>query len=95
MHFALDLPLTQVKDFAFNISLGANSIVQHRENPRLLMSSTPYDISALVDKINATSKDLGKDTGEARRQCLDSARLLSFALETPVESILRNVWAEV
>lgn len=59
------------------------------------MASTPYDIPALVDKINGTSKDLGKDTGEARRQCLDGARSLIFALETPVESILRNVWAEV
>lgn len=59
------------------------------------MSTTPYDIPALVEKINITSNDLGKDTGEARRQCLDAARSLSFALETPVESILRNVWAEV
>lgn len=59
------------------------------------MSSTPYDIPALVKKINTTSKDLGKDTGEARRQCLDAARLLSFALETPVESISRHAWAEV
>lgn len=59
------------------------------------MSSTPYDIPLLVKKINTTSNDLGKDTGEARRQCLDAARSLIFALETPVESILRNVWAEV
>lgn len=59
------------------------------------MSSTPYDIPALVDKINGTSIDLGRDTGEARRQCLDATRSLSFALETPVESILRTVWAEV
>ena len=59
------------------------------------MSSTPYDIPALVDKISATSKDLGKGTEEARRQCLDAARSLTFALETPNESILRHVWAEV
>ncbi|CAF9930697.1 hypothetical protein IMSHALPRED_008255 [Imshaugia aleurites] len=58
------------------------------------MSSTPYDVPALVKKINTTSNDLDKDTGEARRQCLDAARSLIFALETPVESILRNVWAE-
>ncbi|CAD6587022.1 MAG: hypothetical protein ASARMPREDX12_002571 [Alectoria sarmentosa] len=58
------------------------------------MSSTPYNIPALVKKINATSKDLAKDTGDARRQCLDAARSLTFALETPVESILRNAWAE-
>lgn len=59
------------------------------------MSSTPYDIATLIQKINSTSKGLGKDTGEARRQCLDTVRSLTFALETPVESILRNVWAEV
>ena len=58
------------------------------------MSYTPYDIPNLVNKINTTSSDLGV-TAEARRQCLDAARSLVFALETPVESILRNVWAEV
>lgn len=58
------------------------------------MSSTPYDIPALVEKIITTSSDLGKH-GEARQQCLEAARSLCFALETPVESILRNVWAEV
>ena len=59
------------------------------------MSSTPYDIPALVKKINSASNDLGKDNGEARRQCLDAARSLSFALETPAESISRIGWAEV
>ncbi len=32
-----------------------------------IMSSTPYDIPTLVEKINTTSNDLGKDSGEARR----------------------------
>ena len=59
------------------------------------MSSTPYDIPALVEKISTTSKNLGKDSGEARRQCLDAARSLTVALETPIESILRTAWAEV
>ena len=59
------------------------------------MSSTPYNIPALVQKINATSNKLGKDAGEARQQCLDAARSLCFALETPIEAILRHVWAEV
>ncbi len=60
------------------------------------MSSTPFDIPATIKRINTTSNDLGKDTtGAARRQCLDAVRLLSFALETPVESILRYAWAEV
>ena len=59
------------------------------------MSSTPYDIPALVRKINIGSKILGERTGEARRMCLDAARSLTFALETPIESILRTAWAEV
>lgn len=59
------------------------------------MSSTPYDISGLIKKISTTGNSLGKDTGEPRRQCLDAARALIFALETPVESILRHGWAEV
>ncbi|MCJ1434794.1 hypothetical protein MMC27_004164 [Xylographa pallens] len=59
------------------------------------MSSTPYDISALVEIIKTASNDLGKNNREARRQCLDAARTLTFALETPVEAILRNCWAEV
>ena len=59
------------------------------------MASKPYDIPALVDKINITKGELGKDNGEARRQCLDAARSLCFALETPVESLLRHCWAEV
>ncbi|MCJ1386457.1 hypothetical protein MMC17_009583 [Xylographa soralifera] len=58
------------------------------------MPSAPYNISALVERIKTTSNDLGKDNGEARRRCLDAARTLTFALETPVEAILRNCWAE-
>ena len=48
--------------------------------PHLVMSPTPYNLPALVKKINATSNDLGKDTREARRQCSDAARSLSSAL---------------
>ena len=59
------------------------------------MSSTPYDIPALLKAIDANSKSLGKDTGKARRQCLAAARELCYALETPMESILRVSWAEV
>ena len=59
------------------------------------MSSTPYDIPALLKAIDTNGKSLGKDTGEARRQCLAAARGLCYALETPMESILRVSWAEV
>ena len=41
------------------------------------------------------SKDLGKDNGEARRQCLQAARSLTFALELPIETVFRHGWAEV
>ena len=59
------------------------------------MSATPYDIESLVEKIKTTRQELGNDNGEARRTCLDAARTLGFALETPVETILRHCWAEV
>ena len=59
------------------------------------MSSTPYDIPALVKIIDITSNDLAKDNGEARRKCLDAARSLTHALEMPIESILRIAHAEV
>ena len=59
------------------------------------MSTSPYDIVGLVEKIKISSNHLDKDNGEARRQCLDAARTLSFALETPVETLLRHCWAEV
>ena len=65
------------------------------KSPYRVISSTPYNIPALVQKINATSNNLGRDAGEARQQCLGAARSLCFALETPVEAFLRNVWAEV
>lgn len=56
------------------------------------MSSTLYDIPALVEKISSTSKGLSKDGGETRRQCLDAARTLCIALQTPMESIW-TCWA--
>ena len=59
------------------------------------MSSMPFDIPALVEAITTTSKELGKDTGEARRQCLQTARSLCFALEEPIETVIRHGWAEV
>ena len=60
-----------------------------------IMSSTPYDIPALVENISITSKELGQDNGEARRQCLQAARSLTFALEMPIETVFRHGWAEV
>ena len=59
------------------------------------MSSIPYNIPALVESISTTSKELSKDTGEARRQCLRAARSLCFALEEPIETIIKHGWAEV
>ena len=59
------------------------------------MSSTPYDISALLKEVNTNALNLGRDNEEARRQCLAAARSLCYALETPVESVIRMNWAEV
>lgn len=59
------------------------------------MSSTPYDIPGLLEKIGIMGKQLYKEDGDARQQCLAAARSLCFALETPVESISRHNWAEV
>ena len=59
------------------------------------MSSMPYNIPALVESISTTSKELGKDTGEVRRQCLQAARSLCFALEEPIETVIRHGLAEV
>ena len=63
--------------------------------PSLTMSSTPYDVPALLKAIDTYGKNVGKNKGEARRQCLAAARELCYALETPIESILRVSWAEV
>ena len=59
-------------------------------------SSASDDVFALVNKINAASKDLiSTNSAKARQQCLAAARSLTSALGTPVEAILRNCWAEV
>ena len=59
------------------------------------MASSPYDIPELLKQISINGDKLGKDGGDARRQCLLAARSLAFALETPSEAILRNTWSEV
>ena len=62
---------------------------------RLKMSSSPWDIPALLKQIDANGQKIGKDSGLARLQCLDAARSLVCALETPTETVLRHAWAEV
>ena len=57
------------------------------------MWPSPWDISALVEKINGAST--AGFAGKARQQGLDAARSLQFALETPVEAFLRHGLAEV
>ena len=58
-------------------------------------TGTPYNIQALLKEIDTTGKSLSKDNQKARQQCLSAARSLCYALETPVESILRMNYAEV
>lgn len=59
------------------------------------MAFSPYNVPDLLEQIQIAGKDVDNDDGESRRQCLQAARSLVFALETPSEAILRNTWAEV
>ena len=58
-------------------------------------SPNPYDIPALLQEIEANGKKLGEGGAQVRQHCLAAARALCYALETPMESILRTHWAEV
>ena len=57
------------------------------------MSSTPFDIPALLKEVESNGKDLiGNET--ARQRCLAAARTLCYALERPREAVLRMHYAE-
>ena len=58
------------------------------------MSYAPYDIAALVAEVQTNGSKLQGANEEARRQCLAAARSLVYALETPIEAILRVNYAE-
>ena len=61
----------------------------------MTFSPNPYDIPALLQEIEANGKKIGEGGAQFRQQCLAAARALCYALETPMESILRTHWAEV
>ena len=61
----------------------------------MTLSPNPYDIPVLLQEIEANGKQLGEGGAQARQQCLAAAQKLCYALETPMHSILRIVWAEV
>lgn len=58
------------------------------------MSTTPFDIPSLIEKVHTNGSNLSGNE-EARRQCLAAARSLCYALETPRESVLRLHYAEI
>ena len=58
------------------------------------MSATPFDIPALLKDIENNGSNLSGNE-EARQQCLASARSLSYALETPRETLLRIQYAQI
>ncbi|KAK0513545.1 hypothetical protein JMJ35_003909 [Cladonia borealis] len=54
----------------------------------------PYDVPALLKEIEANGMKLSEGGGQVRQQCLAAAQALCYALETPMESIIRTHWAE-
>ena len=53
------------------------------------------DVPHLLDKIASNGKFFVQGDAKARKKALAAARELCFALETPVEAIIRICWAEV
>ena len=53
------------------------------------------DVSYLLDEIASNGKSLTQGNSKARKNALNAARELCFALETPVEAIIRICWAQV
>ena len=60
-------------------------------------SSPEYspDVSALLEDIINKGKAWSHGNAAARVQLLDAARSLCHEVETPVETMLRMIWAEV
>jgi len=57
--------------------------------------TAPFNIPALLETINSHGKSLTRDDEERRKSVLSAARELCFALETPIEAILRIAWCDV
>ena len=58
------------------------------------MAYSPYHTAELLAEIHTTGGKLEAGDREARRQCLAAARSLVYALEAPLEAILRLNYAE-
>ena len=56
---------------------------------------SPFDIPGLLEDITSNGKALAGGDASARKKLLTAARTLGFALESPVEAILRIAWSEV
>ena len=54
-----------------------------------------FNVSSILDAINATTAALGTESPQSRVQLLNLSRQLTAALESPSEFIQRIGWAEV
>ena len=60
------------------------------------MVSVPFKVAALISEITISGRELqGQGKDDARQQCLAAARSLCYALESPLDSLLRLSYAEV
>ena len=59
------------------------------------VSSPPSDIQAILNDLVVKGKALSQGDSSVRKTMLADARSLMFALETPIEAVLRIAWAYV
>lgn len=60
------------------------------------MTFAPFDVSKLVKDISHFGSLVAQHNDEdARQKCLAAARTLSCALETPMDSTVRLIYADV
>ena len=59
------------------------------------MLATSCNVESLLKEISANGATLSNEDDASRQQCLAAARSLCYALETPLEVILRLNYAEV
>jgi long-subunit acyl-CoA synthetase (AMP-forming) len=53
------------------------------------------DVPRLLEEIASNGETLARDGAQNRRQLLEAARSLVYALETPRESMIRFCWSQV
>ena len=61
----------------------------------ILSPNDPDNVPKLVQKISSLGEGLASGKSEERVELLAQARALVLALETPQETMLRQIWANV